>query len=276
MTTTPSQPLQATAPAPSPDPAPERRRLSPTAKVLLFVLLPLLLIAAVAVAVARLWPTPLNVDFREPGASAVSVAVPNATIDLVPSGDGGTHVEITGWYSGAEPEFRVSTVDDETLVEGGCPRDFMSRCSLQMSIAVPATADVRVVSTNGAITASSLDGSLDIGTTNGSLRVAEATGELSLRTTNGGVHVTRATSSEVTATTTNGQVELEFAEAPTEVLARSTNGGIAVRLPEGESYFLDVRTTNGDVRTEMESDRFADRTVTAETTNGGITVEHTG
>ncbi|MDQ4138046.1 MAG: hypothetical protein M3116_04285 [Actinomycetota bacterium] len=77
-----------------------------------------------------------------------------ARIELVPSSDGEVHVEMTGWYSGAEPEFTVRTADDSTVVQGGCRALFLSRCSLTVAVALPASADVRVVSTNGAITAS--------------------------------------------------------------------------------------------------------------------------
>jgi DUF4097 and DUF4098 domain-containing protein YvlB len=276
MTTTPHSPPQSTQPGPATGARPERARLSTTAKVMLFVVLPLLLLATVGALLAMLWPTPVHIEFREAGASRVSVTVPEAAIELLPSGDGEVHVEVTGWYSGTAPEFTVDTAADETVVEGGCRVLILSRCSLSVSVAVPASADVRIASTNGTIAVSQMGGSLDIGTTNGALRIADATGVLSLRTTNGSISVTRATSPEVTATTTNGQVELEFAGAPTEVLARSTNGGITVRVPEGEPYFVDVQTTNGHLRTEVESDRTAERSVTAETTNGSIAVEHTG
>jgi Putative adhesin len=275
MTATPQPPLQAPQSPHGPSAKQERKPLSRATKVVLFVVLPLLLLATVAALLARLWPTPVHLEFQEAGADQVRVSAPQAEIEVLPSGDGEVHVEITGWSSGTEPEFSVSTAENETVIEGDCPVALLSRCSLSMSVAVPESADVRVTGTNGSITASSLLGSLDFVTTNGAVRAADTAGELNLRTINGSIELTRSASSEVNVTTTNGQVKLEFTGAPTEVVARTTNGGITVRVPEGESYFLDLRTTNGQLSTEMESERFADRTVLAEATNGSIAVEHT-
>jgi hypothetical protein len=279
MTATPHHPLQSTQPPAEPAEAPPQqhhRPVSTATKVLLFVVAPIIVIAVAAAMIVALWPTPVHLDFSAAGASRATVAVPDARIELVPSGDGEVHVEVTGWYSGTEPDFTVRTEEDETEVRGGCRVIVLSRCSLTVAVALPATADVRIAGTNGNITASEMTGSLDIGTTNGALRVTDAIGVLNLRATNGSIQVLGAQSPEISAVTTNGQVELDFATAPTEVLARSTNGGITVRVPGGEPYFLDIRTTNGALNRDFESDRFADRTITAETTNGSISVERSG
>jgi hypothetical protein len=263
---------------PPPEP-PERTegQLSMTAKLIVFLVVPLTLIAlAVALAIA-LWPAPVHLDFREEGAPRMTVSVPDARIDLLPSGDGRVHVEVTGWYSGRAPEFSVRNEGDQTVVRGACRLLWLSRCSLTVAIALPEDADVFVAGTNGNITATRLTGELEIGTTNGALDMQDVAGTLSLRTTNGSIRVAGGSSSQVFATTTNGQIQLEFAEAPAEVLARTTNGGVTVRVPDGGSYFVDANTTNGDIDTsEVPSDREAASTITAETTNGGITVEHTG
>lgn len=277
MTTTPTPqpPLHSTGTTPGePIEPPPHRPVSPAVKVLLFVVAPLLVIVLAAAIIAALWPTPVRLEFDAASASRATIAVPDARIELLPSGDGEVHVEVTGWYSGTEPNFTVGTADDETDVRGGCRVFILSRCSLTVAVALPSTADVRIASTNGNITASRMTGALDIGTTNGALRVMDVTGVLSLRVTNGSIEVLGAQSTEVSAVTTNGQVELDFTGPPAEVLARSTNGGITVRVPEGDQYFLDIRTTNGALNREFESDRTAERVIVAETTNGSISVEY--
>jgi hypothetical protein len=274
MTTTPHPPPPVTEGHPERiPPPPPRRPVSPVVKVLLFVIAPLLVLATAAALVAGLWPTAIQLDFRAAGAPQATISVPDAQIELLPSGDGEVHVEVTGWYSGSAPEFAVATEQNETVVRGGCWTFLLSRCSLTVTVALPATADVRIAGTNGSITASRMTGSLDIDTTNGALRVTDAAGVLDLRTTNGWIQVRGATSPQVSAFTTNGEVELDFTEAPDEAIARSTNGGITVRVPAGEPYFIDMRTTNGQVQSGFESDRTAERTITAETTNGNISVE---
>jgi Putative adhesin len=275
MTTTPHSPLPLVDRRPEPVPPP-RRPMSPAVKVLLFVVAPLLVLAIVAALLVALWPTPVHADFRADGAAQTTVAVEDADIRLLASGDGEVHVEVTGWHSGSEPEFTVRAAGDETVVGGGCRQFLLSRCSLTVTVAVPSTADVRVTGTNGTITAERLSGELELVTSNGALRVIEPAGDLDLRTSNGSIQVMDATSARVSADTTNGQVELHFADAPDEAIARSTNGSITIRVPEGDAYFVDAQTTNGRVSSEVESDRFADSTLTAETSNGDISVVRTG
>ena len=83
-----------------------------------------------------------------------------------------------------------------------------------------------------------------------------------------------ATSADVTASTTNGSVDLGFVDPPTDVVARSTNGSVTVRVPvDGLTYFVTARTTNGTTNTDsVPSDRTSNRTITAETTNGSVNV----
>ena len=140
---------------------------------------------------------------------------------------------------------------------------------------MPESAELTVQSSNGRVSVSDLAGDVDIVTVNGSLDLRAMKGRLGLRTTNGVIRVTGCTSSEVAPTTTNGRIELTFREAPTEVRARSTNGSIRIRVPEGDgSYFVNAVTTNGRINTDdFASDRSSERTISAITVNGSVTVE---
>ena len=79
------------------------------------------------------------------------------------------------------------------------------------------------------------------------------------------------------ATTTNGSVELAFTDAPDAVDASSTNGSITVRVPvSGVSYLVSAQTTNGSVDSDtVPSDSTSRRSITAQTTNGGIAIQAT-
>ncbi|WP_210505725.1 DUF4097 family beta strand repeat-containing protein [Naasia sp. SYSU D00057] len=255
-----------------------RRTLPLPVKLLLFAGLPILfvamIVAAVAAAVPLLSGTSVDLDYRAPAAPAVRVSVPDARLDFVPADGDEVLVRVTGRHTGPAPELRVATVGDETLIEGGCPRQWFTICTLRVRVALPADADLSVTGTNGAISVEGHTGELDLGTTNGRIELDGVSGPVTAVTTNGDVRLADGASERVSARTTNGGVELHFAAAPLVVEARSTNGGIGIRLPDdGESYFLDAQTTNGGVGGDVESDRRADRTVTARTTNGGITID---
>jgi hypothetical protein len=254
-------------------------RIPTGVKVLLFVVLPIVTVLALVgagVIMSSLFRgTAFAEDYSADAGSQVTVTVPNARLSFVPSENDHVHAEVRGSYSGTEPRITVRTSGDETIIDGGCAWQWFSHCSLTFEVSLPASADLSVTSSNGRVTATDLDGLVDIRTTNGALVVTDASGDLRLVTTNGSIDVREASSLEVSARTTNGRVELGFADPPTSVEARSTNGAITIRVPDDNaSYFVDARTTNGGIDTdEVPSNRQADRTISAETTNGGVTVE---
>ena len=261
----PSPPRQATSRNPG---------LSPLAKALLFVGLPLLIIL-IGIGVALVfWVTP--VSFRQTASSSptITVTAPNAGIRVIPSTDGRVHVEATGWYSGPKPTLTVDTRGDTTTIQGRCSDAWFSRCSLGITVSAPATVDLTVTSTNGAIGVSDLTGSVRVETTNGKIDTQNLIGTLDLHTTNGAIRVDGCESDDVIAQTTNGAVDLDFTQAPSTVEARSTNGSITIRVPDDVTYFVEAHTVNGQVDTnDIGSDRKAERTITAETVNGGVTVK---
>jgi hypothetical protein len=263
-------------PVPPPAGPPDRDlgRPSRTTRTLVVGAVVLFLIAAGTAVALTTWATPISKSYTATGGSQVTVNVQNAGFEFTPSSDGDVHVELTGWSSGPAPELAVTTSGDTTTIAGGCTGTWFSRCSIDVTVALPASASLSVASTNGRISAADLEGPVTLNTTNGELVLRGLNGELDLRTSNGAIRVDDCASGSVVATTTNGAIELGFREAPDTVEATSNNGGVTVRVPSDESYFVDARTTNGGVNTDaIPSDRFADRTITVSTTNGGITVE---
>jgi Putative adhesin len=265
-----------TAPATSNPPG-----LSLAGKILLFVVLPIvvivILVTVVLVALSLFRGTPVSQNAQADAGSSVSVQVPNADLTFKPSGDSQVHVNMTGRYSGQRPTIQARTSGGETRITGGCPSGwtFLSRCGVSIEVSLPADLAVTARGTNGRVSADNLTGDLDLRITNGRIRTSHTSGTLDLRTTNGAIDVLAAASRHVRTETTNGGIALTFAEAPDTVSARSTNGAITIRVPDdGENYFVDATTTNGNVNTDaLPSDRRADRVITARTTNGGVTVE---
>lgn len=259
------------------------RRLSP-GLVVLFIVLPLILLALIiggsVTAVNAFRGTPVTENVDSEAGSSVFIDVPNAAIRLTPSDDDQVHVTLRGSYSGTKPTLDVSSSGDETEIRGGCPDGWfiffpLNICRVRIDVSLPPSLDVTVGGQNGAITAEDLTGSLDLTTTNGAIEVDGSSGILVLHTTNGRIEVDDSTATDVQARTTNGAVHLSFSDAPDQVAANSTNGEIRIVVPDdGTEYFVDANTTNGRIDTEdVPGDRRADRTITAETTNGGVTIE---
>ena len=270
-------------PAQPPAPAP-RKGLSPGLAILLFVGIPLLLIALIVAgsiaAVNAFRGTPITENVDAEAGTSVFIDVPNAAIRLTASEDDQIHVTMRGTFSGTRPPLDVSASGDETEIRGGCPDGWvlflpLNNCRVRIDVSLPPDLEVTATGRNGSVTAEDLTGALDLSTTNGAIEVDGSSGVLALHTTNGRIELEDSTSAEVQAETTNGAVHLSFSDAPDEVSANSTNGEIRIQVPDdGTEYFVEADTTNGRIDTQdVPGDRRADRTLTAQTTNGGITIE---
>ncbi len=280
--TSPPPPPPPPAPGPQSPAAPTTSpRMSTAAKLILFVGVPLIVLALIAVtaviATAALRGSPVNDQFDLDAGSRVEVIMPNASMTFAPSPDDQVHVTVTGTYSGERPRISADTAGDVTTIRGECGESFFNRCALRVEVEMPESLPLTVDGKNGRLVAERLTGQVQLETTNGGIDARTMSGDLDLRTTSGGIRVENSRSAEVSAETTNGNVDLDFARAPDSVNARSTNGPITVRVPDdGEDYFVAADTTNGSVDTDtVPSDRQADRMITADTTNGNVTIERT-
>lgn len=278
----PAGPAPASPPPPPAGPPPGQPPTgagpAPLWRTLLFIFVPilglLLLIAAFVFALSgRSGPVDLGADLA-PGTS-LSVQVPNAALTLEPSTDGQVHVRMTGSYFGNAPTLTARTSNGVTEVRGGCRPQLFSHCAIAITVQLPTTLPTTVDGENGKITASGLTGRLDLHTTNGTIDVLGSVGRVDLRTTNGDVRVAESASASVAATTTNGSVTLQFVNPPDSVDAGSTNGSLTVRVPvDGVTYRVTAQTTNGSVDSgTVPSDSTSRRSITALTTNGGITIQ---
>ncbi|MGE0453112.1 MAG: DUF4097 domain-containing protein [Vicinamibacteria bacterium] len=103
---------------------------------------------------------------------------------------------------------------------------------------------------NGSIEASGLQADVTATSVNGSLKVI-STGRVRAETVNGGVRIEAASAS---AESVNGSIHARLASTDwSEPLAFETvNGAVRLTLPEKASTALDVKTTNGSIRSDFD------------------------
>jgi hypothetical protein len=113
-------------------------------------------------------------------------------------------------------------------------------------------ADVR--SSSGAVRIVSVDGAAVIKNSNGATWIGEITGELQVNAANGKIVVEHAHAS-VTAKTANGDVRLDDVSRGA-VVAHTAAGKVDVGIHQGVPAWLDLNTSFGNVRSDLEaSDR---------------------
>ena len=127
----------------------------------------------------------------------------------------------------------------------------------------------RIVSTNGAIKADEIEGTIRLRTTNGSIRTSRVRGDLDASTSNGGVDI-EDLDGPATIRTSNGRVTAEGIRGSLQVV--TSNGSIHARLVQPEPHRpVKLQTSNGGIDLTMDS--LADNEVRASTSNASITVK---
>jgi DUF4097 and DUF4098 domain-containing protein YvlB len=149
------------------------------------------------------------------------------------------------------------------------------RASLEVHyhVLVPPSAEVNVVTTNGAVSVGSLTGAVRASSTNGSVTGASLSGKVDFTTVNGSIHVdlSGVAAAGISLKSVNGSVELKVPQqARASVSAKCVNGRVAVTgLPvaaaeqrrqrafqaqlNGGGPSIEVETTNGVVRIDGKS-----------------------
>lgn len=195
-------------------------------------------------------------------------------------------VNIIGGATGTVVEMSVTTglLAGDVIVEqsGGtlrleqrCPLVIGWGCRAFLAVTLPSDVGVSGSTSNGVITAESLDEPISVTTSNGAIHVVDVSASAALRTSNGAILAAGLAAPDVEASTSNGRVQLEFAAAPNSVRATSSNGAIVVILPdESPDYAVNTSTSNGSVSTEVRTDPAAPASIDVETSNGDITVKY--
>ena len=163
--------------------------------------------------------------------------------------------------------------DGRLLLRASCPILLASHCSVGYTVEVPSDLDVRLRG-DGRITLTDLDGAVDVGTDNGAVVAERIRGDAVLESDNGRVIGRALASPSVEANSDNGRVELSFDAAPDAVTARSDNGDVEVVVPPGDPYRVHTDTDNGSASATVDQVRASDRTITATTDNGDITIRY--
>lgn len=172
----------------------------------------------------------------------------------------------------------VEVVDGRLVVDTDCPLLVVEVwCRVDYRISAPADVAVNVDTSNGRVTVRDIDGPVDVGSSNGTLELARIGGDIVAHSSNGSIEGRGLRSSEVAVDTSNGPVDLSFAEAPDTVVADTSNGPIEIVVPDdGEAYRVSTDSSgfSASVDSAVRTDPSSDRSITVDTSNGPITIRY--
>jgi hypothetical protein len=218
-----------------------------------------------------------QLTFDEP-VTVLDVQVDSGAVRVV--GGGGPGITVTAQVSDGlwATEHSQAVEGDRLVLRGRCPLKLSDFCHVDYTVEVPA--DVAVVARahrDGRISVTGVDAPVDAATDNGTVEVDGLSGDLQLGTSNGSIAATNLASPTARATADNGGIRLSFVVPPTTVAVRSHNGSVQVVLPDTPvAYAIDADTSFGSVDTPIRTDPTSDRTISARTSRGSVSVRYSG
>jgi hypothetical protein len=126
------------------------------------------------------------------------------------------------------------------------PRVFGSS-GASIELKVPSNSLLSLTTSNGAISATGTSREITARSSNGEIDVIGAKGKLDLKTTNGAIKI-EANEATVAAETTNGDVGFVGSLTKGSHKLQSTNGSIEVKLPAMAQFQFTASTSNGSVK----------------------------
>ena len=163
------------------------------------------------------------------------------------------------------------------VVEGSCPVFLADWCSVRYTIEVPSDLAVVADAEDGRVTVTDVAADVEASSDNGRVEVARIEGDVVLHSDNGSVTATEIRrASRAEATSDNGDVRLEFLDSPDDVVATSDNGSVEVVIPDvgAVAYKVDADSDNGTVSFPIRTDPDGNRTITAASDNGDVTITY--
>jgi hypothetical protein len=174
-----------------------------------------------------------------------------------PAVNGVTGRATVDWHGDHRPQL-VETVKDGVATLDYDRSTATDQAAVSWDVTVPPTAAVTV------------------GTTNGSAELTGVGGAVTVTTSNASISGDRLGSGAASFESSNGDITVDFAGAPTSIKAKSSNANVTVVTDGKTPYFDRTSTSNGNtVRDNLGSDDYTlatTRMIDVRTTNGNVTV----
>jgi DUF4097 and DUF4098 domain-containing protein YvlB len=211
-----------------------------------------------------------------PIAHVLNVDAASGSVTVEGSPDADVHVTAKGFHTLTNPKVTATSTSTGVAVTGHCNDNGVLLCTENLVIQVPVAFQVNVKISGGSVRTLGLTGPLDLHSSDGDIHVDGSVGRLTLDSSAGDVNVTNSSSTDVTASSSGGDVDLAFAVAPTRVHAISSAGDVRVQVPNGVAYRVTATTSAGDTKVTVHTDSTASRTIDAQSSAGDVTVEPAG
>jgi DUF4097 and DUF4098 domain-containing protein YvlB len=180
-------------------------------------------------------------------------------------------------WSFVRPAITETLHGDRLTVKVTCNGFSIGECGTSERLTVPPRVALDVDSSDSNVTVDGISGALNLHSSDGDVSVSNDSGPLQLSSDDGNVQGTDLSSSAVTASSTDGDVNLRFTTAPRSVSGTSSDGSVEVGLPRGPApYLVSASSDNGSRSVDVHTDSTSERRISVDSNNGDVSVYYSG
>jgi hypothetical protein len=227
------------------------------------------IVAARAAAPGPATEETLAFDLQAP---RLSVQVDSGAITLH-RGDGDrVEVRRTVRSRGVQPHLEEESAPEGVRLAAECPWAFGASCTVDYDVRVPDGVALELRTSSGDVSVGGLaTRAVDVRVSSGAVHLADLGGPVVVEASSGDVVGQRLDAPSFVATSSSGEVDLDFATAPGEVEIVASSGDVAVALPAGP-YRVEAEAGSGDERISVPVDAAAAGVVRVEVSSGDVDV----
>ncbi|MFC0626623.1 DUF4097 family beta strand repeat-containing protein [Kribbella deserti] len=160
------------------------------------------------------------------------------------------------------------------LKDTGCGFLSIGGCDTEYVIVIPKNLALKVDNSSGEILAVGLSNGADLKTSSGQIELHGVSGEVKAQTSSGSIEGQALGEGQYRAKVSSGDVELEFAAAPSSVDAESSSGDVTIEVPGADVYAVEAETSSGETDNLLKQDPAATRKIRAKSSSGDVKLEY--
>jgi len=189
--------------------------------------------------------------------------------------DGTRQATLTGTahYSLWHPAFTVQRTPGGVTFGYNC-RMAVGNCGIDSTLSVPTGTAVSVYTDGGNATITGTTSEVTVSSGGGDLTASDAAGNLTLRTQGGNISGTALTAARVTASTSGGDIQIQFVKVPRNITVHTDGGSVTIIVPRGATpYKVSAHSDGGTVTDNtLPTDPNSPNTITASSSGGDVTI----
>jgi hypothetical protein len=180
-------------------------------------------------------------------------------------------------WSFVRPAVTETLQGDRLTVKAACGDISIGECDTSETLTIPAGVALDVDTSDSNVSVDGISGDLNLHSSDGNVSVSNDSGTLHLSSEDGNVQGTDLSSSAVTASSTDGDVDLKFTQPPRSVSGTSSDGNVEVGVPRGPApYQVSASSDDGNRSVDVHTDSTASRRISVDSSDGDVSVYYSG